>query len=172
MVTRYNVISSRWSSHFWVKIHVFSTFFNTKSKTCEQNDTKCLFMCYFTCQVQKKPFIAILTWFLILGKIQDGGLWRATTHKIYLISLRGSNALHWRQNRFEIKSKTPLPLLYPGRVWILRPRVRTLHIPLRKNTLKKQSDHSTSVCRLYRDLPIWLRVSSFPCWSFSKYINS
>ena len=34
MVTRYDVISSRWSSHFWVKIHVFSTFFNNKSKSC------------------------------------------------------------------------------------------------------------------------------------------
>ena len=34
MVTRYDVISSRWSSHFWVKIHVFSTSFNNKSKSC------------------------------------------------------------------------------------------------------------------------------------------
>ena len=34
---------------------------------------KCLFMWYFTCQAQKKlPFIAVLIWFLILGKIQDG----------------------------------------------------------------------------------------------------
>ena len=38
---------------FWVKMYVFSTIFNTKSKTCEQNHAKCLFMCYFTCQVQK-----------------------------------------------------------------------------------------------------------------------
>ena len=28
MVTRCDVISRRWSSHFWVKVHVFSTFFN------------------------------------------------------------------------------------------------------------------------------------------------
>ena len=34
MVTRYDVISSRRSSHFWVKIHVFSTSFNNKSKSC------------------------------------------------------------------------------------------------------------------------------------------
>ena len=64
---RYDVISSRWSSHFWMKMHVFSTSFNNKS-----NDAKCLFMCYFTCQAQKLPFLAVLTWFLILGKIQDG----------------------------------------------------------------------------------------------------
>ena len=30
MVTRYDVISSRWSSHFWVKVHVFSTFSTIK----------------------------------------------------------------------------------------------------------------------------------------------
>ena len=29
-------------------------------------------MCYFTCQAQKLPFFAVLTWFLILGKIQVG----------------------------------------------------------------------------------------------------
>ena len=67
MVMRYDIISSRWSSHFWVKMHVFSTSFNNKS-----NDAKYLFMCYFTCQAQKLPFFAVLTWFLILGKIQVG----------------------------------------------------------------------------------------------------
>ena len=72
MVMRYiyDIISSRWSSHFWVKMHVFSTSFNNKS-----NDSKYLFMCYFTCQAQKLPFFAVLTWFLILGKIQVGDHW-------------------------------------------------------------------------------------------------
>ena len=70
IVTRYDVISSRWSSHFWVKMHAFSTFYNNKCRTRGWNDTKCLFVCYFTRQAQK---ITILTWFLILGKIQDGG---------------------------------------------------------------------------------------------------
>ena len=46
-------LSSKWSSHFWVKMNVFSTFFNNKSTTCGWNDTKCLFMCYFTYQVQQ-----------------------------------------------------------------------------------------------------------------------
>ena len=63
----YDIISSRWSSHFWVKMHVFSTSFNNKS-----NDSKYLFMCYFTCRAQKLPFFAVLTWFLILAKIQVG----------------------------------------------------------------------------------------------------
>ena len=30
MVTRYDVTSSRWSSQFWMKIHVFSTSFKNK----------------------------------------------------------------------------------------------------------------------------------------------
>ena len=30
-------------------------------------------MCYFTCQAQKLPFLAVLTCFPILGKIQGGG---------------------------------------------------------------------------------------------------
>ena len=42
----------------------FSPSFNHKSKACGWNDVKCLFMCYFTCQAQKIPFIAVLTWFL------------------------------------------------------------------------------------------------------------
>ena len=49
MVSRYDVISSRCSSHFWVKIYVVSTSINNKSKSC----LKCLFMCYFSCQEQR-----------------------------------------------------------------------------------------------------------------------
>ena len=45
-------------------MHFFSPSFNHKSKACGWNDVKCLFMCYFTCQAQKIPFIGVLTWFL------------------------------------------------------------------------------------------------------------
>ena len=48
MVTRYDVISSRWLSHFLVKRHVFSTFFSNKSKTCGWNHAMCLFMFFYT----------------------------------------------------------------------------------------------------------------------------
>ena len=63
---------------------------------------------------KKLPFLAVLTWFLILVKIQDGGQdgrpllqtsqasSYATTHEIYLILLRRSKAFLWKQNRFEI----------------------------------------------------------------------
>ena len=49
MVSRYDVISSKCSSHFWVKICFISTSINNRSKSC----AKCLFMCYFSCQGQK-----------------------------------------------------------------------------------------------------------------------
>ena len=73
MVMRYDVITSRWSSHFWVKMRVFSNSFNNKSKACGWSDAKCLFMCYFTCHAQKISFIAVLIWFHVLGKVEDGG---------------------------------------------------------------------------------------------------
>ena len=72
MVTRSDVISSRWSSHFWFKIHVFSTSFNNKSKSCGKKSAKCLFICCFSCKAQKLQFLAVLTWFLILMAIIVG----------------------------------------------------------------------------------------------------
>ena len=60
MVTRYNVINSRWSNQFWVTMNVFSTSFDNKSKACVWRDAKCLFMCYFTRQAQKKYHLSRL----------------------------------------------------------------------------------------------------------------
>ena len=48
-----------------------STSFNNRSKAGGWNDAKCLFMLFYMSS-KKNPFIAVLTWFLILGKIQDG----------------------------------------------------------------------------------------------------
>ena len=73
MVTRYDVISGRWSSHFWVKMHVLSPFLNNKSKTCQWMMQRAYLCLTLHVKHRKLPFIAILTWFLILGKIQDGG---------------------------------------------------------------------------------------------------
>ena len=36
MVTRYDVVSSRWSSHFWVKVHVFQLFSTLKVKLVDR----------------------------------------------------------------------------------------------------------------------------------------
>ena len=90
MVTIYDVISSRLSRHFWVKMHVLSTFFNSKSKTCQWNDAKGLLCVILHPKHRKLPFIAILTWFLILGEIQDGDhcWWRSIKNKITTYLLR------------------------------------------------------------------------------------
>ena len=57
------------AGYFWVKIHVFSTSFNNKSKACGWNDAYlCVVYVFSTLEF---PFIAVFTWFLILGKIQD-----------------------------------------------------------------------------------------------------
>ena len=70
MVTRYDVISSRWSSHFeWECMSLFQLFSTIKEKSCSQNHAKCLFMCYYSCQA-----------ITISGEIQDGDYcwWRHT----------------------------------------------------------------------------------------------
>ena len=72
MVSYSDVLSSRWSSHFWVKMHVLSTFFNNKWKTRQWNDAKGLLKCILHVKHKNLSFIAILTWFLIFGEIQDG----------------------------------------------------------------------------------------------------
>ena len=109
MVTRYDVTSGGWSKPFLSENACFSISFNNKSKACGWNDAKCLFMCYFTCQAPKSPFIVVLTWFLILGKIQGGGRdgdhwwWRKRPPAEQPpILLRRSEAFHCRQNRFQM----------------------------------------------------------------------
>ena len=55
MVTRYDIISTRWSSHFWEKWNAcFLSFFNKKVKIVDKMKQNANFnMCYFTYQVQK-----------------------------------------------------------------------------------------------------------------------
>ena len=104
MVTRYDVIRSRWSSHFLRESTCFFNFFNNKSKSCGWNHAKCLSV-IFHVKDKKSPFFTVLTRFLILGKIQEGNhcWWRsiqasssAIIHKIYPILSRRSKAFHWR----------------------------------------------------------------------------
>ena len=73
MVTRYDAISSRWSSHFWVKMHVFSAFFRIKSKLVDKM-MQSNYLCVILDVKRRKLFIfTVFTWFLFLAKIQDGG---------------------------------------------------------------------------------------------------
>ena len=72
MVTRYDVISSRWSSHFWVKCMFRQVFSTIKDKLVYQMIQRAYLCVILHVKHKKLPSIAILTWFLILGKIQDG----------------------------------------------------------------------------------------------------
>ena len=64
---------SRWASHFWVKMHFFKLLSTIKIKLVDEM-MQSAYLCVILCVKHKKlPFIAVLTWFLILGKIQDGG---------------------------------------------------------------------------------------------------
>ena len=72
MVTRYDVVSTRWSSHISVQMHVFSTSFNNKSKNMAKMIQSAYLCVILHVKRKKLPFLAVLTWFLILDKIQDG----------------------------------------------------------------------------------------------------
>ena len=140
MVTTYYVISRRLSSHFWVKMHVLSTFFNNKRKTCQWNDAKGLFKCYFTCEAQK---IIIYRDFNLISNSWWNPRWRpllvtsqassnATTHEIYLIcwedqSLSTEGKIVSKYKLQHIKNSKdgfhqPQPLLYHGGCMNLRVR--------------------------------------------------
>ena len=90
MVTRYDVVSSRWSSHFWVKMYDFQLFSGIKVKFVDkmmQSNYLCV-----TLRVERKKKIyshcyhkiGILTrWQPRLVTSQTSS--SATTRKIYLI---------------------------------------------------------------------------------------
>ena len=83
MVTRFDVIRSRWSSHFLVKISFFSQLRSTIIVKIVDKMVQSSYLCVLLHVKHKKlPFLAFLAWFLTLGKIQDDGqdgdhcLWR------------------------------------------------------------------------------------------------
>ena len=141
MVTRYDVISSRWSSHFERKCMFFFQLFSTIKVNLVAKIMQSAYLCIII-HVKQLPSLAVLTRFLILGKIQDGGQdgghwwWRhrPPAAKLYLILLRRSKAFQWRQNRFEtlqhIKNsgeRFHLPsscTLVGGMILRVRPRVK------------------------------------------------
>ena len=90
MVTRYDVVSSRWSSHFWVKMYDFQLFSGIKVKFVDKM-MQSKYLCV-TLRVERKKKnyshcshkIGILTrWRPCLVTSQTSS--SATTRKIYLI---------------------------------------------------------------------------------------
>ena len=72
MVTRYDVISSRLSSHFWVKMHFFHLLLAINVKLIDEMMPSAYLCVILHAKHQKLLFIAVLNWFLTLGKIKDG----------------------------------------------------------------------------------------------------
>ena len=108
MVSRYDVIRGQAISE-WK--YMFFQLFSTIKRNLVAKVMQSAYLCVtFHPKHKKWPFLAVLTWFLILGKIQDGNQcwWRhrppaAPPPIKYASSCRGkSKALHWRYNRFEI----------------------------------------------------------------------
>ena len=63
--------NSRWLSHFWVKMHVFQLVSAINAKPVDKmRQPTCL--CVILHVKHKKLPILSVTWFIILGKIQDG----------------------------------------------------------------------------------------------------
>ena len=130
MVTEYDIISSRWSSQFWVKIHVFSAF-NNKIKSSGKNPAKRLFMCHLPCKAQK---ITISCSFILISNSWWNPRWQpllvtsqasssAITHEIYLILLRRGfplevnsfqNTATYQKLRGGVLPTPPPPLYHSG----------------------------------------------------------
>ena len=74
MITRYDVIRGRWSSHFWVKCMFIQLFFLTKVKLVDEMIQSAYLCAILTCQAQKITTYLFRDFNLISNsrKIQDG----------------------------------------------------------------------------------------------------
>ena len=72
MVTRNGVISNRWSIQLKRKYMLFQLLSTIKVNLVAKIMQKAYLCVIFHVKHKKLPFLAVLTWFLIFGKIQDG----------------------------------------------------------------------------------------------------
>ena len=113
MVTRYDVISSRWSSHFLKKKSCFLPFLGEKCKKISTKSTKMLNYVVLHVQHKKFPIFNVFWQFLIFGKVQDcaqyGGTleWhhRPPAARQTIICTSSSRAHHRLSTKGEIVSK-------------------------------------------------------------------
>ena len=141
MDTRYDVISSRWSSHFWVKMHVFQLFSRIKEKRLDKMMQSNFLFVVLLVKRKKLLIVTVFTWFLVLEKMQDGyhvwwhyGPLAEPPHIKYTSSCRElrSKAFHWSQYRNKGRIHQPQPpppppgLIVPrwGYDLRVRPRVK------------------------------------------------
>ena len=118
MDTRYDVISSGWSSHYWVKMHVFQLFSGIKEKRLDKMVQSNYLFVVLLVKRKKILIVTVLTWFLVPEKMQDGyHVW--WHHRPLAVPPRikrtpsfrelRSNAFHWRQNRNKGRIHQPHP---------------------------------------------------------------
>ena len=72
MVKRYDVITRRRSSHFWVKVQLFQLFSTIKVHLVAKITQSAYLCVIFHLKYKEVTISPVFTWFLILGKIQDG----------------------------------------------------------------------------------------------------
>ena len=109
MVTKYDVISSRWSSHFWVKVHVFQLFSTIRANLVAEI-TQIAYPLFFMSSTKNHHFSRL--WFLILGKIQEGDhcWWRSRPPAAplpikYTLSCQGDQRLSTEGKTFRNAAK-------------------------------------------------------------------
>ena len=71
IISRYNVISSRWSSHFWVKMYVFSSFSTIKAELVKKWCKVLFYVLFYISSTENYQFSRFLPDIFSLGKIQD-----------------------------------------------------------------------------------------------------
>ena len=137
MVTRYDV---KVVKPFLSESKCFQLISTIKVNLVAKSCIVLIHVLFFMSSMKKSPFLAVLTWCLILGKIPWRLRWRpllvtsqasssATTHKIYLILLRRSKAFYCFEILQHIKNSrggfhpSP-PHLYHGGGLNLRVRPR------------------------------------------------
>ena len=126
MDTRYDVISSRWSSHYWVKMHVFQLFSRIKEKRLDKMMQSNFLFVVLLVKRKKLLIVTVFTWFLVLEKMQDGYhvWWRHRPlaepphikYTSYCRELR-SKAFHWSQYRNKWRIHQPQPPPPPGSLY-------------------------------------------------------
>ena len=127
MDTIYDVISSTWSSHFCVKIHVFQL--STIKENLVAKIMQSAYLCViFHVKLKQLPFLAVLPWFLLLGKIHDGGQdgdhcwWRHRPPAHLVKKIKGFplkiksfwNTITYQKLRGGVPSTPPSPLYHRG----------------------------------------------------------
>ena len=98
----YDVIGSRWSSHLWVKMNVFSPSFNNKSKACGWNDAKGFIRLFY----MRSPKTSVYCGFNLISNSWSNPRWRPRWRPLLLSSQAKS---FWNTATYQnLRGRVPL----------------------------------------------------------------